>query len=213
MSLARLPSTRLDLLRARRRLDRSAKGAALLRRKRERLVSELFRLAHPAEDARVRIAAAAREAYPLLVEALAAEGVSGLRAIAWPVQGPPLDVETGAVWGIPVARIVARRTVPRTMLARGTAPSEAGPAAVMAAGAFERLTELLLAAAPQEMLLHRLGAALAQTSRQVQTLERRVAPRLAGEIARVRQVLEEREREERLRLRGRLGGAQGSRTT
>ena len=206
MSFARLHTTRLDLLRARRRLERSAKGAALLRRKRERLVTELFRLAHPAEDARARIGAAAREAYPALVEALAVGGVAGVTASGWPATDYELEVEAGSVWGIAVARILSRRAVPRTLRARGTAPAVAGPAAVMAAGAFERLTELLLEAAPQEMLLQRLGVALARTSRQVQTLERRVSPRLVSEIARVRQVLEEREREERLRLRGRLGG-------
>ena len=206
MSLVRLHSTRLDLLRARRRLDRSTRGVALLRRKREQLVAELFRLAHPAEDARTRIAAAAREAYPALVEALAARGTAGARATSWPVAEYPLEVEAGSVWGVATARILSRRAIPRTVLARGTAPGEAGPATALAAGAFERLAELLLEAAPQEMLLHRLGLALGQTSRQVQTLERRIAPRLVSEIARVRQVLEEREREERLRLRGRRGG-------
>ncbi len=206
MSLGRLHTTRLDLLRARRRLGRSAKGAALHRRKRERLVTELFRLAHPAEVARSRIGAAAREAYPALVEALAMAGEAGLAVTGWPVPDYPLEVEAGSVWGIATARVLSRRAVPRTIPARGTAPSEAGPATVHAAEAFERLTELLLEAAPQEMLLQRLGLALARTSRQVQTLERRVSPRLVSEIARVRQVLEEREREERLRLRGRLGG-------
>ena len=208
MSFARLHTTRLDLLRARRRLERSAKGAGLLRRKRERLVAELFRLAHPAEDARARIAAAARAAYPALADALAAGGLAGVEAAGWPVPEHPLEVEAGTVWGVAVARILSRPRVPRTVRARGTAPAEAGPATVQAAAAFERLADLLLEAAPQEMLLQRLGVALARTSRQVQTLERRVSPRLMSEIARVRQVLEEREREERLRLRDRLGGRQ-----
>jgi V/A-type H+-transporting ATPase subunit D len=91
--------------------------------------------------------------------------------------------------------------VARTLGARGTAPAGTGPAAVQAATEFERLTELLLDAAPREMLLRRLGQALAQTSRQVHSLEHRVSPRLRGDIARVRQVLDEREREERFRLR------------
>ena len=208
MSTTRLHATRLELLRARRRLDRSEKGSALLRRKRERLVTELFKLARPAEDARTMIAAAAREAYPALLEALAGDGMSGVRATGRPVRDYQMEVEADSVWGVAIARIVSRPPVPRTLAARGTAPSEAGPGAVGAASAFERLTELLLAAAPQEMLLRRLGGALAQTSRQVQTLERLVSPRLSAEIARVRRVLDEREREERLRLKGRLRGGQ-----
>ncbi|HEV2290935.1 MAG TPA: V-type ATP synthase subunit D, partial [Gemmatimonadales bacterium] len=88
--------------------------------------------------------------------------------------------------------------------ARGTAPAATGGSALRAAERFERLTEELLEAAPREMLLRRIGEALARTSRQVNTLERRLAPRLARDIARVRQVLEEREREERVRLDGLL---------
>ncbi|HVX89615.1 MAG TPA: V-type ATP synthase subunit D [Gemmatimonadales bacterium] len=206
MSLGRLASTRLELLRARRRLERSTRGAALLRRKRERLVTELFRLAHPAEEARARIATAAAEAWPALLDALAERGVRGVRSSGWPVGEPALVMEAGSVWGIPVARIVSRHPLARTPEARNGTVAEMGASVARAAEAFERLADLLLDAAPEEMLLQRLGVALGRTSRQVQTLEHRVAPRLSGEIARVRQVLEEREREERLRLRGRLGG-------
>lgn len=67
------------------------------------------------------------------------------------------------------------------------------------AAEFEHLTELLLDAAPREMLIRRLGEALSQTSRQVNTLERRVAPELRQQMKGVRRALEEREREEQLR--------------
>jgi len=204
MSTANLPATRLNLLRSRRQLDRLRKGAELLRRKREALVSELFRLARPAADAREEIVAAAREAYPALIRALAAQGLSGVRAIGWPARDYRVTVEPGSVWGVVVSRITERPPVPRTLDARGTAPAGAGAAAIQAAARFEQLAELLLAAAPHEMLLRRIGEALAQTSRQVHTLERRVAPRLERDVARVRQVLDERERESRLQLRAQL---------
>jgi V/A-type H+/Na+-transporting ATPase subunit D len=200
MSAARVPATRLNLLRSRRRLERLARGADLLRRKREALVSELFRLARPAADARARITTAAANAYPLLASALADHGLTGLRTIGWPVRDYRLDVEPGTVWGVVVSRIVSRPPVPRTLAARGTVPQSVGAATIQAAQAFEQLTELLLDAATQEMLLRRVGEALARTSRQVQTLERRLSPQLQRDIARVRQVLDEREREERVRL-------------
>jgi len=99
-----------------------------------------------------------------------------------------------------VSRLVSRAAIARTLAARGTAPSGTGLRTMRATSEFERFTELLLEAAPQEMLLRRVGEALAQTSRQVHTLERRVSPRLRADITRVRRVLDEREREERLRL-------------
>jgi V/A-type H+-transporting ATPase subunit D len=50
------------------------------------------------------------------------------------------------------------------------------------------------------MLLRRLGTALAQTTRQVNRLERRVAPGLRRQASQVRAALDEREREEHVRL-------------
>lgn len=203
MSAAGLAPTRLALVRATRRLERLSRGTAVLRRKREALVTELFRIARPAADARDEIAATARLAYPPLLAALAQHGLAGVRAIGWPGRELAVDVVPGSVWGVVVSRIAARPAIVRTLGARGTAPAGTGLAAERAATRFEHLTELLLDAAPREMLLRRLGQALAQTSRQMRTLEHRLSPRLRGQIARVRQVLDEREREERLRLKRR----------
>lgn len=203
MSARPVPATRLDLLRARGRLARLGRGATLLRRKREALVAELFRLARPASDARVRIDAAARDAYAALIPALADHGRSGLQAFEWPGRDYPVELGQGLVWGIPVTRILSRPPLVRTLAARGTPPTGSGPSAIRAAERFELLVEELLQAAPQEMQLRRIGEALARTSRQVNTLERRTAPELEGAISRIQQVLDEREREERVRL-GRL---------
>ena len=201
MSAERLAPTRLNLIRAERRLERVRRGSALLRRKREALVSELFKLARPAADARHRIEEGARRGYQQLLGALAIHGRAGLLALAWPERDLRVEIESAQVWGVPVARIISRPLLTRTVGARGNAPGSAGPTVVSAAGEFERLAELLLDAATREMLIRRLGEALSQTSRQVHTLERRVAPSLLGQMGAVRRTLEEREREEHLRLK------------
>jgi len=191
----------MNLIRAARRLAQVGKGVELLRRKREALVSELFRLARPAADARARIEQATQRAYPALLDALATRGLAGLRPLGWPDRDIALEMAPGSVWGVAVSTIVRRPALARTLGARGTAPGSTGPAAVQAATEFEHLIELLLDAAPREMLIRRLGEALSQTSRQVNTLERRVAPQLRSDMVGVRRVLDEREREERLRLK------------
>lgn len=201
MSRGAMAPTRMNLIRAARHLERVGKGVELLRRKREALVTELFRLARPAADARAQIEASTRAAYPALLRALAAHGLAGVRALAWPARDVLLEIEPGSVWGIAVSTIVHGPALTRTLGARGTAPGVTGPATVRAASAFERLAELLLDAAPREMLIRRLGEALSQTSRQVNTLERRVAPALRLQLASVRRTLDEREREERHRLK------------
>ncbi len=203
----RMSPTRMNLLRGRRRLEHVGKGVQLLRRKREALVSELFRLARPAADARARVESEARLAYDALWRALAAHGAAGLAAFGWPGRDVTVDLAPGAVWGVAVSTITRRPPLVRTLPARGMAPAGAGPATVEAAGRFEALADLLLEAAPREMLLRRLGDALARTSRQVNVLERRLAPALASQIATVRRALEEREREAHRQLRRRRAGA------
>ena len=193
--------TRLNLLRATRRLSQLTRGVGLLRRKREALVAELFKLARPAVDARARIADAGLAAYPLLLSALSVHGLTGLRSLAWPERLVEVEIEGGSVWGTAVSRITSRSVLARTVAARGTMPGPTGPAAAAAAAAFERLADLLLEAAPREMLMRRVGEALARTSRQVNTLERRVGPVLRGSLTGMRRALDEREREERLRLK------------
>jgi vacuolar-type H+-ATPase subunit D/Vma8 len=79
-------------------------------------------------------------------------------------------------------------------------PAGVSARTIEAAAAFEELAELLLDAANREALLSRLGEALARTSRQVNTLERRLGPTLRADLGAIRRTLDEREREEHLRL-------------
>ncbi len=206
MSTQRLTSTRLDLLRGRHRLERVAKGRGLLRKKREALVRELMRQVRPAADARAGIAAQAAAGYRLLVDALAAAGDAALEPLGWPSRQLEVELEPAQVWGVAAPRLVALPAVRRTLAARATTPG-AGGAATLTADAFEGLLEQLLAAASRELLITRLGAALAAASRQVRTLEQRVTPQLEAELSRVERVLDEREREERVRVRHLLRGA------
>lgn len=205
---AKMSPTRINLLRARRQLVRVRKGAELLRRKREALVAELFRLARPAVDARAVIIDQVDHAYPVLVEALAVHGHAGVRALSWPVRQLELEIRPAQIWGVPVADIERASLARRTLDARGVAPGSAGPAAEEAALRFETLLDLLIDAAPRELRIRRLADAVAQTSRQLHALERRVEPGLVAQIAQVRRTLEEREREEHLALKH-LQGVKG----
>jgi H(+)-transporting ATP synthase subunit D len=201
MSVGTRPApTRQNLLALQRRLDRVDKGTGLLRRKREALAAELFRLARPAASARGEISARAAAAYPILVGALAREGLDGLRALGWPGRDIRVGIRSSHVWGIAVAEILQRPPMRRTPHARGVPPAGVSARTIEAAAAFEELAELLLDAANREALLSRLGEALARTSRQVNTLERRLGPTLRADLGAIRRTLDEREREEHLRL-------------
>jgi V/A-type H+-transporting ATPase subunit D len=172
-----------------------------LRKKREALAIELFRLARPAVDARAAIEQRVAQAYPSLGEALATQGSDRVRALAWPARDLTVDIRATRLWGMPVADITNRPIIVRAPDDRAASPGSSGPAIAEAAEQFELLTELLLEAAPRELLLRRLGAALSHTSRQVRALDHRIGPALEHTIARIRHTLEERQRQEHLRLK------------
>lgn len=217
----RVPATRANLLRARRRGERVDRGVELLKRKREALVRELLGIAPSAVDARSRVAERAREAYPLLLDALALDGSDELRAMGWPLRDLRVRVRRFRIWGVESEELEEAGPVVRTLEARATAPPLTGPSAASAATGFERLVEVLLGGASREILLRRLGEALSRTSRQVHALEHRVRPRLDERIRTIQRTLDEREREDHFRLKrhlgkgspgpGRPGGARGSR--
>ena len=197
----RPPATRSSLLRHARRLDQVRRGAALLKRKRQSLVKELFARARTAVTSREAIDAQARRAWRSLWLALSASGHSGLTPLGWPTR--EIDVELTAVelWDIRAMELTNRPTLVRSLAARGVVPGPGDAASQDAAREFERLLEQLLDAAPEEHAMRRLGQSLSRTTRLVNTLEQRVAVRLVADLAAIRRTLNEREREEHLRIK------------
>jgi V/A-type H+/Na+-transporting ATPase subunit D len=197
----RLTPTRDNLLRARQQLARVRKGADAVSRKRQALVGHLFRIARPAIDTRGEIARRVSDAAMLLLEALSTGGVDSVRAAGNPPRRVEVDVTPAQIWGVRVADVAPVDRVRRTLDARSTAPGSTRRELVAAADAYEALVDLVIAAAPSEIRVARLAEAVASTSRQLRLLRERVEPRLSGQIARVVHTLEEREREEHVRLK------------
>jgi vacuolar-type H+-ATPase subunit D/Vma8 len=197
----RTAATRSNLVHLRRWLEQVQRGAMLLRRKRDSLVAQLFELARPALDARRGIEQQASVAYRALLDALAAAGRPELQALGWPTRELRVDLLLREAWGIRGVELASKPSVVRGPAARGS-PSGPGDAAPTAAAEdFERLVQLLLQAAPEELFLRRLGQALRHATHLVNTLEQRVAVSLDRDLATMRRTLEEREREEHLRLK------------
>lgn len=202
MSTARKSAaTRSNLVRMRRRLDQVQHGAALLKKKRESLVAELFEHVRPAVDTRRAIEEQARAAYRLLLEALAANGRDGLSALGWPTREVRIELAPRELWGIHGEDLEHPPSLVRSLAARGAVAGPGDTAASNAAREFERLLEQLLVAAPEELFMRRLGQALSHATRLVNTLEQRVAASLSHDLAQMRRTLEEREREEHVRLK------------
>lgn len=194
-------ATRSALLQLKRRLDQVQRAASLLRRKRESLVTELLDRSKPAIDGRRAIDDQARAAWRSLLEALDGCGEAALVAAGWPTRPLHVELVPKTVWGLKLVELARPPQVVRGPAARATALGPQDAAAAQAASDLERLVEQVLEAAPRELLMRRLGDELARTSRLVNTLEQRVTGTVSEALRRGRRALEEREREEGLRLK------------
>lgn len=150
-----------------------------------------------------QVEAARLEAERLVADAraLAVQGADGLAPPGWPTREIDVDLETVELWGLKGVERTHRPSVVRGLAARGVLPAPGEAAAEEAARAFETLIEQLQEAAPQEHLMRRLGQVLARTTRLVNTLEQRVAAELSSGLSSIQRTLEEREREEHLRVK------------
>ena len=112
----------------------------------------------------------------------------------------PIDVHRKRVWGVPIAEVTAPRLV-RAHDQRGTSPASWSLSAAEAAQRHERALEILLGIASRELHLERLGDEIRGSSRRINALEQLVVPRLSREAVRVDQALDERAREDAVRIK------------
>jgi V/A-type H+-transporting ATPase subunit D len=84
---------------------------------------------------------------------------------------------------------------------RGGSPVGVSLSAFEAAWRHEEALEVLLGIASREIHMRRLGEEIRDTSRRINALEQLLLPRLSREAARVEAVLDERSREDGVRLK------------
>lgn len=199
--MARSPTTRMGLLETRARRAVAAKGARLLRAKREVLAGELFKLMRDVLEGRAELDAVLREAVKALGLAKALEG-EGLVASLALLAGReiPLQVTARKVWGVPTPAVSAPALV-RPADQRGASPASYGPSSADAARRHEEALEVLLRIASRELHLARLGEEIQETSRRINALEQLLLPALDADVARIAAALDERDREDAVRLK------------
>jgi V/A-type H+-transporting ATPase subunit D len=191
----------MGLLEVRSRHDVAARGARLLRAKREVLAGELFRMVRDVLEGRARLDAVLREAVKALGLARALDGDDALESLgAAAGREIPVHVQVRRVWGVPTPSI-SSPLLQRPADGRGTSPTSWGATAAEAARTHEEGLEVLLRIASRELHLERLGEEIQATSRRINALEQLLLPVLAGEAARIEGALEERDREDSVRLK------------
>ena len=193
--------TRMNLLQRRNQLRVAQQGVDLLKRKRDALVADFFKIVRQSLAARDQLAAACGEAYVMLTLAKAWEGREALEAAAIPSRRDILvDIEIRNVWGTKIPE-VAVTPVHRPVLERGQNPVVTSARTMESTSNFEEVIAAILAVAATEIKLRKIGEEIKKTTRRVNALEQVVIPRLRGETRYIASVLEQRAREDIFRLK------------
>ncbi len=199
--MPQLPATRSELLAIRARLDLARRGRDLLYDKRDQLleaVRAIVDLVLAGEDELAAIAARSRDS---LAEATAWDGPDVVRTAA---TGPrsPLLVQTrpAIVMGVRFAELEIAPTG-HPLVDRGYALTATSPRIDRAASDFEAQLETLVEFATREIRLRRLMAEIRRTTRRLNALEFAIIPELERQVRAVETTLEERERQERFRVK------------
>jgi V/A-type H+-transporting ATPase subunit D len=191
----------MALLAGRARLTLARQGRQLLEDKRDALLRELHREIRVAVAARRELEAAATEARQAVEAARVRHGAATLAAAGAAAQAEiGIDVRFTTVMGVPVPE-VAPRSLVRRAGERGRDPLATGPALEAAAERFEEELTIALRVATMEARLLRLAREIRRTSSRVNALRTVVIPRLEAETAAIELALEQREREDRFRLK------------
>jgi V/A-type H+-transporting ATPase subunit D len=200
-AVEQLSATRSELLARRLRIALATQGRDLLKEKRGALMREFGRLSAGVLEAVETLGQRAAESASALHDAVGFDGSEVVGSAALASTG---DVATGlssrSVAGVPVVELEHDR-VARARTARGYSLAATTPRIDVAAAAFERQLDLLLDVAAAELSLRRLAEEIARTTRRVNALEQVIVPRLEDERDAIEMVLDERELEDRVRLR------------
>lgn len=193
---------RMALLLGRAQLALARQGQALLEEKRDALLQELYRQVRVVYTAADEVDAAAGAARLALEEArvrlgdapVGAGAAAAASADAW------VELRSASVMGVPVPAIAPRSLVRRPE-DRGRAVAACGPALELAAQRFEEELTLAIRLATVEARVRRLAREIRRTSSRVNALRTRIIPRLETETRTIQLALEQRERDDRFRLK------------
>jgi len=186
--------TRSNLLQRRDQLKLAIRGADLLKRKRDALIGEFFKLVKSALEARRELTKVSQEAYLSLFLANAWDGPEAVKSLSLAESGAlEVEITVQNLFGVKVPQVE-----PPTFDAGELpfSPVEAGARTLDAAAQFRALTEALIKVAATETRLRRIGEEIKKTSRRVNALEQLVIPNIGRQIKGIRSVLDQRALEE-----------------
>ncbi|TAL47145.1 V-type ATP synthase subunit D [archaeon] len=200
--------TRSTLLKLNRTIKLAVSGHSLLKRKRDGLIQEFFKVFNQAKDAKSQLQENYMGARTAIALARAVDGSSTVRSAAFAHKEPAdIQFETKNVMGVTVPKIQSQFEV-SAFNTRGYGVIGTSGYIDDAAESYEKVLKSIIVAAEIETTLRKLLMEIDKTKRRVNALEFRTIPSMKKDAKYVKQRLEEMEREDVFRLK-RIKGKKG----
>ncbi|MEO0291744.1 MAG: V-type ATP synthase subunit D, partial [candidate division WOR-3 bacterium] len=193
--------TRMNMLIKKRQIKVAESGASLLKNKRDALLSEFLNLIKPLLKEYKELDEILTKAVNTLIFALGKDGSEELRSAALAsAKELILKMKEKKVWGVSIPEI-EKKDGKKNILLRGYSPFSVTTRIDETADSFEILIDKILSIVPLEIRFKRIGEEIKKTTRRVNALEQKIIPQLKEEVNYIRRVLEDREREDKFRMK------------
>ena len=191
-------TTRMELLAIKNRMKLAERGHNLLREKRDSLIMEFFNIIAEIKEAREKVDSSLSEAFSALTQAKMIMGPARVIEFAYASKfEADLNISTRSMMGVrvPVLSLEQRSSeLPYSLSDSSTKFDVMGEKFKDALKAIVQLAEI-------ESTVKRLALEIERTKRRVSALETVVIPRLDATVRFVKLALEERDREDFVRLK------------
>lgn len=191
-------TTRMELLALKNRMKLAERGHDLLREKRDSLIMEFFNAIAEIKEAREKVDTTLSDAFSALTQAKMMMGPARVIEFAYASKfRADLNISTRSMMGVRVPVLSVEQSspeIPYSLLDSSTKFDVMGEKFKTALKAIVRLAEI-------ESTVKRLALEIERTKRRVSALETVVIPRLEATVRFVKLALEEREREDFVRLK------------
>ena len=192
--------TRSELMKVKKQIKLAQTGHKLLKKKRDGLILEFFKLLKKAKTLRAELAAIYVDAVKRMNVARVMESDLKLKSVALAIKSSDeLEIRRKNIMGVQVLTIAPPK-VRKGFFERGYGVFTSA-AITEAAKSYEQVVEKIIEVAEFETSLRRMLAEIEKTKRRVNALEFNVLPRLEKDRNFIRLRLEEMERENVFRMK------------
>ena len=192
--------TRSELISIKKKIKLAQSGHKLLKKKRDGLILEFFKVLKEAKNVRKHLNDKYRHAHEQMIEAVALDGMIEVKSLALAVKNADIDISIRNIMGVTIPEIDSKK-LKEVLQKRSYGFLSTTIRMEEMARAYSELLEACVIAAEIETKLRNILIEIEKTKKRVNSLEYLVIPKLNGQASLIRFRLEEMDRENIFRMK------------